>query len=295
MSKILFNSIKNISAGSVVVAGTTIPSNGFLYICKDPKYFTNYMSDIVSLYTRGFLYIFDTSYNVIASENVWNSIDYNIQIGTNPELDTSNIPASVSEYTTLNGYESGVICSPTQTMLLVLPIISTLIYHKRITIKNISTYAITLTRSGDDTIDGISTTLVLNSLESIILMPNTTLSTWVKVSSFSELQITPTITTALVASPVDINTLTYIRIGAISLPTGTYTITIYGDAFANVFGYSTIAWNLIKYSNETLLANGTIASIANPHSTTFTLTTTELIEFRVRGIGQIINANIKEV
>lgn len=183
MSKILFNKIQNISASTITVNGDSLTAGSYLYICKNPKYFTTYMSDITSLYTRGLVSIYDNSNSVISSTNVWDSIDYNVQLSNSQSPEVSINSAVLISSVALSGYEGSVICNPSNIITLTLPTISTLTIYKPLTIKNISNYAITINRSDSDTIDGNSTSVILNTLESISIQPNNTLSSWIKLVS----------------------------------------------------------------------------------------------------------------
>jgi len=183
MSKILFNRIQNISENSITVAGDTVTTGSFLYVCKNPKYFANYMSDLTSLYTQGLISIYDNANSTITSNNVWDSIDYNVQISNNPTVDTTNNPVVISVDTTLNGYENGIICVPNKTLEITLPAINTLTSYKATTIKNASSYPVNINTSGSDTFDGTATILTLNPFDATTIIPNAALSAWMKIVS----------------------------------------------------------------------------------------------------------------
>lgn len=183
MSKVLFNKIKNNGINKISVKSTDIMPDAYMYICKSPKFFDSYMSDITTLYTKGLVQIYDNNNKVISDDDVWDSIDYNIQLANIYSPYISATPPIIDTSVTLNGYECDVICNPSANITVLLPAINTLILYKTINIKNISNYTISISTSSTDTIDGIDSNVTLHAYEAISIQPNSTLYTWIKLSS----------------------------------------------------------------------------------------------------------------
>lgn len=185
MSKVLFNKIKNKGINTISVKSTDIMPDSYMYICKSPKFFDSYMSDITTLYTKGLVQIYDNNNKVISDDDVWDSIDYNIQLANIYSPYISATPPIIDTSVTLNGYECDVICNPLSNITLTLPAINTLVLYKTINIKNISSYTISIIVSSTDTLDCSNTSVVLHAHEAISLQPNSSLYTWIKLSSIN--------------------------------------------------------------------------------------------------------------
>ena len=185
MSKILFNKIQNIGTSKISVKTTEMNPNSFMYICKNPHFFASYMSDITTLYTKGLVRIYDNNNKIISDADIWDSIDYNIQLANIYSPYISATPPIIDTSVTLNGYECDVICNPANNITLTLPAINTLALYKTINIKNISSYTISIIVSSTDTLDCLNTNVVLHAYEAISLQPNSSLYTWIKLSSIN--------------------------------------------------------------------------------------------------------------
>lgn len=185
MSKILFNKIKNIGSSKISVNTTDVNPNSYMYICKNPHFFASYMSDITTLYTKGLVHIYDNNNKIIADADIWDSIDYNIQLANIYSPYISATPPIIDTSVTLNGYECDVICNPLSDITLTLPAINTLSLYKTINIKNISTYIVSITTSSTDTVDCLDANVVIHAYESVSLQPNSSLYTWIKLSSIN--------------------------------------------------------------------------------------------------------------
>lgn len=183
MAKTLFKKIKNISGADVSINGVILSPNNFLFICKNPAFYSKFMSDITALYTKNLVSIYDSSNNIIASNDVWESIDYNVQISNIYANDVSITPAIIDESVTLSGYEKDIICNPTNNITLILPPVNSLDLYKTLNIKNLSNYVVTVIITGSDKIDNDSSSIQLTTLKSITIQPNGTLNSWILLSS----------------------------------------------------------------------------------------------------------------
>lgn len=179
MDNILFKKIKNISSSNVSINGVTLTPNAYLHICKNPAFYNKFMSDITSLYTMNSVAIYDNTNTAIEPSDVWNNIDYNIQVANIYTNEVSITPAIIDESISISGYEKDIICNSTSDITLILPSIESLDLYKTLNIKNLSNSIVNVITSNLDTIDSSTQSTQITIFKSLTIQPNKLLNTWI--------------------------------------------------------------------------------------------------------------------
>jgi len=78
MAQKIFKTLHNHSAVDVSVNGNTVAARASQLIFLNPKFLANNLGDVVSLYTQQLIDLYDDTDSLIAPEDVWDSINYNI-------------------------------------------------------------------------------------------------------------------------------------------------------------------------------------------------------------------------
>ena len=102
MAQKIFKTLYNHSAVDVSVNGNTVAAQASQLIFLNPKFLANNLGDVVSLYTQQLIDLYDDTDTLIASDDVWDSINYNINALSS--VSAARQPTSVYAQSALSTY-----------------------------------------------------------------------------------------------------------------------------------------------------------------------------------------------